>query len=174
MSQKKALRKGLKRKVNLSKGTRKQISEAVDAAVVPGSLQPIILNVMDCDDQNDSYELAYWPATRKVGNWFISALKILHLNNFDVHTSMVDAVSGTDDRMVELAFEYYYKDRIKTLASLGRFQKINPYDLTGHGSDSTSTSSDSDDSDDAKLPRQDLSTFLFHVNCFSSMEVLLS
>lgn len=133
--------------------TLRLMTEAVDAALVADSAQPIVLDLVEgsrCDG------VAYWPKSRELGLWLLQALAVLKQQDVNVHCEFVAALSSClDDRDCELVFRGHCDNAIKCPADLGRFRGVLELDEAAMEPD-----------DEHFVARASLATHLYHQQCY--------
>lgn len=140
---------------------RRQICEAVAAAVRLGTDQPIILNVMN-EETGEVSPYAYYPAGREVGEWLLQYLEhTAEAQKCQKHYAITALIENETLRPdvppmdAEAIFKGLFGDLIKTTADLGQFMVL--------------LSAGEDTCGDPKLVLvTSLNTFLYQQTCYTN------
>lgn len=109
----------------LDQDWRKQVAQAVAAALPADSLQPIIL-VLEDTDVDDTLHYAYNPASQEVGEWLLQALELLSWKKPSLHYALTAVIHDDGEADVDVAslLADYLGGRIKERSDLGRFRVL--------------------------------------------------
>lgn len=104
--------------------------EAVELALPLGSRQPVVLEVQD-EDQDDTVEWAYCPASRDTALCLLKTLQLLEQEDSERHQALVATLVcdelREDAAHLEALFAGLCDDRIHSAADLGQFFQLLEY-----------------------------------------------
>lgn len=107
----------------IDKGVKRQMKEAVSAALVKESVQPILLEIKNWDTDDET--LAYWPASQEVGEWLLQALLASkESENIYEHPFLAEVLGSLCGSDYTDTYKGYFEDRIKCEADLGKFELV--------------------------------------------------
>jgi len=142
---------------------RRQICEAVAAAIRLGTDQPVILNVMN-EETGEVSPYAYYPASREVGEWLLQYLEhTAEAQKCQKHYAITALIENETLRPdvppmdAEAIFKGLFGDLIKTTTDLGQFLVL--------------LSAGEDACGDARMVVvTSLNTFLYQQTCYTNRD----